>query len=141
MSALDSLCLAVGFLWLAAAICWVMRIYHYFLAADLGMAAVLLCFSVLATIKHNEVDMPLPLPVFTGVAAAAQPSAEYVTRPGDGFYHTADCERLRIGVKQPYDLRTGGQRAPCIDCILPNRQRSLAKAAQDGVAVQRQPPR
>lgn len=130
MNETDNLCLTISFLWLGVFVCFAMKWFRYFVSADVGMSLILLCFTALA-IRHN-----IAPPQISPVAAAATPLKYiHVTRDGDGFYHSPDCERL-LGATdvKPYDAKVQAKHA-CVDCVLPSIVR-LAKAKEN-----RPPPR
>lgn len=135
MSEHEGCYLALAMLWFGAAIAFVMKWYGYQLTADLSMATILGCFTMLTILHH----IPSP-PIFSSAAAAEAPAlpasrempADHVTRPGDGFYHTPYCERLIGSPTIQYDAHRS-DRAPCVDCVLPQIHR-IAPAGDVEVA-------
>ena len=117
MNDADGLYLTIAMLWFGVTIAFVMKWYGYRVTADLSMCLILFCFTALA-VRHHA-----PIPQFTPSATAedAQKTG-FVIQAGDGFYHTPDCERLAGRHVIIYEQHRG-ERAPCIDCILPHRHR------------------
>ena len=122
MNEIDNLYFAVTVLWIAAMVCFILKWFKYLVAADLGMALVLMCFTAL--VIHRSAFMP----GITPAATAAPPAAvQYVTLEGDDSYHLPGCERLLGRVTAPYGERRDLE--PCVDCVLPQRHRREALLA------------
>ena len=129
MNAFDNSCLAVAFLWIGVLVAYILKRFSYTTAADIGMATILACFTVLSIWRHNMIE-----PQLMPTAQAAEPvrPVGFVIQAGDDFYHYADCERLAGKSTISYEPHRG-VRNPCIDCILPRRIQ--AGGASDGPAL------